>query len=196
MRTRNPARPTIGARAVAATVLAALMAGACGSTSAASARPATNHQSVPECTSLTIAYGGKTSGLGHFGLVVDFKNTSAMACTLEGYPKATPVDANGEANQVARDSSCGYLVATKCGTAPLPVRLGAGQTASALVEGTALSTRKTCPVAPAFRVVAPGLDRSVVIDLPARAWSIMASGAGMPACAPIEIHAVVAGDAG
>src|SRR5579871_2138157 len=49
----------------------------------------------PICTAPTIAYGGVTSFVGHFGAVITVKSNDTSPCVLAAYPDIAGLDASG-----------------------------------------------------------------------------------------------------
>ena len=114
---------------------------------------------------------------------------------MHGYPSVTALDTAGRPAQQARDTSCGYLLASKCGSVGARIALAPGKDAWVLVEGTALSKASSCPVYPSFSVAPPGASNRTRLRLGAQ-WTIMAGAVGMPGCGRIVVNAVVAGSSG
>jgi hypothetical protein len=134
---------------------------------------------------LSVAPGGV--GLGHVGVVLRFRNTSASGCTLTGYPGATLVTSAGLLVR-ARRTRAGYLGGVASSTRALPVlRLAPGATASALLEGLDADVThggRPCPRYAHLLVTAPNQRLTVRLPSPLRR-----------VCQP-EVHPVVAGSSG
>jgi hypothetical protein len=124
--------------------------------------------------------------MGHIGVVLVFKNTSAQTCKLMGYPGVAGLDAAGKQVMQATRTLNGYLRVVPRGHAPPVVTLTTGQSASAFVEGTDVPTgnRTSCPTYPKLLVTPPNTTQSVVIS------------ASMPGCSPVQVHPVVPGTTG
>ncbi len=141
---------------------------------------------APLCRSgsTAVSAGGGGVGLGHIGVVLLFRNTSAHACMLQGYPGAALVSPSGAEVNAVRTLS-GYLGGLSAGaSAPPAVPVAAGATVSALLEGVDSSTGGgSCPTYPRLLVTPPSQVSTVSI---ARALSM---------CSP-QIHPVVAGMTG
>jgi hypothetical protein len=141
---------------------------------------------IPGCPSGTIAVSAAGAGAaaGHSGIVLLFRNASARVCTLGGYPGAALVSRGGAEVNAVRTPS-GYLGGLAAGTAVAPVvRVGPGQTVSALLEGDdASADGGACPLYPDLLVTPPNqtstshLTHSVAL------------------CSP-QIHPVVTGTTG
>jgi hypothetical protein len=130
--------------------------------------------------------GGHTSaGLGHLGLVLLFTNEGRTACTLGGYPGVALVTGSGGELQAKRSVS-GYLGGLSASSHKIPVlRVGPGQTVSALLEG--LDSRQpggtACPAYRALLVTPPNFTLTTRIARP------------LAICRP-SVHPVVAGSQG
>jgi len=134
-----------------------------------------------------MSVGQTGAGLGHEGVVVLFRNTSAAACVLAGYPGVAALDATGRQVAQAERTPSGYLGGMETGsTTPRAVTLGPGATASALVEGTDVpeGTATSCPTYAALLVTPPTSTRSQRLT------------ASLPGCSPLQVHPVVRGTTG
>ncbi len=189
--------PSGKAAPLALIIALASVASACG-TGSAPGGSASSTTKGHDCafSQLSVTYAGMTSGLGHFGVVIRLKNRSNTSCKIDGYPKVTALDAAGNPVENAREAICGYLGGLQCDGRPTAVNVAPGQSASALVEGSALSSAKTCPVYAAFEVTPPGLTQATTIRLTGSKWRIMDNSVGMPGCQPIDVHPVVLGASG
>jgi Protein of unknown function (DUF4232) len=136
---------------------------------------------------LAISFDGPVAGLGHEGVTLNFKNTSATTCSVYGYPGVAGLDSAGTQVVQAIRTLSGYLGGVVT-TDPSPpnVVLEPGQFASAIVEGTdtPVGPETSCPSYPKLLVTAPNTSRSVPLNV------------GLPACSGLEIHPVVPGTTG
>jgi len=169
-----------------------------GATSTSTGTPATTAPpvsvtvtSVPAtargCTSAQIATtASDDSGMGHIGVVLIFRNSSAQTCRLEGYPGAAALDAAGHQDVQATRTLNGYWRALPPGEGPPTVTLVPGGTASAFIEGTDVPVNgaTSCPTYPNLLVTPPNTTVSVLVAK------------SMPGCTPIQIHPVVPGITG
>jgi hypothetical protein len=123
--------------------------------------------------------------LGHVGAPVLFRNTGSAACHLQGYPGVAALDDSGRQAAQAERTPQGYLGGLPFGASPPVVELGAGETASALVEANNNPTppATSCVSYPSLLVTPPDDTRSVNIAL------------SMSGCS-LQVHPVVAGDTG
>lgn len=143
------------------------------------------HGASSPCRSGQIAVmaGGAGAGLGHVGVVLRFRSTSASTCTLSGYPGATLVTAGGRDLPVRR-SRTGYLGGLADASAPVPVvSVWPGQTVSASLEGLDSDPAHgggSCPRYAHLLVTPPNQTVTVRMASPLR-----------EVCLP-EIHPVVA----
>lgn len=136
---------------------------------------------------LTVSAGPMGAGLGHAGLPILFNNSGTRTCTLSGYPGIAALDAGGNQVAQAQRTPNGYLGGLPSDSTPLPVvELPAGQTASALVEGTnnPVGTAASCPTYPQILVTPPNETHSVTL------------GGGLRGCSQLQIHPVVPGTTG
>jgi hypothetical protein len=95
------------------------------------------HAASTACVSgqISVTAGAGGAGLGHVGVVLRFRSTASVTCTLSGYPGATFVTAGGR-DVPARRTRNGYLGGLATASALVPVvRVAPGQTVSALLEG-------------------------------------------------------------
>jgi hypothetical protein len=139
------------------------------------------------CTSAQIATtSADNSGMGHIGVVLRFRNSSAQACHLEGYPGAAALDAQGHQVVQAVRTLNGFWRALPPGEGPPVVTLAPGQIASAFIEGTDVPVNgaTSCRSYPRLLVTPPNTTVSVPVDR------------AMPGCTPIQIHPVVPGTTG
>lgn len=141
---------------------------------------------TPNCTfaQLGITASGN-SGMGHIGIVLVFKNTSAQTCKLIGYPGVAGLNAAGTQVIQAKRTLNGYMHVLPAGQGPPVVTLTTGQSASAFVEGTDVPQgNAACATYPKLLVTPPNTTQSVTID------------AAMPGCSPVQVHPVVPGTTG
>jgi hypothetical protein len=120
-------------------------------------------------------------------VIILFKNTSTMTCTLRGYPGVAGLDSTGHQATQAVRTPIGYMGGLLSATgAPPVVTLESGQMASAKVEGTdnPVGNRTTCPSLSGLLVTAPNTYSSVKLPL--------APGD----CSGLEVHPVVPGETG
>ena len=156
-------------------------------TSPALTTPASAPSGTPACTSAQITTtSSANSGMGHIGIVLVFRNSSAQACHLEGYPGTAALDAQGRQVVQAQRTLNGSFQALPPGVGPPTVTLAPGQFASAFLEGTDVPVNgaTSCPQYPKLLVTPPNTTVSVLIDKP------------MPGCTPIQVHPVVPGTTG
>ncbi|HVB92489.1 MAG TPA: DUF4232 domain-containing protein [Acidimicrobiales bacterium] len=163
-----------------------LLAGCGGSTRSPSST--TRAGSPPHCTSaqLGTTIGQPEAGLGHVGAVIMFRDTSATACVLSGYPGVAGLDSLGHQVVQAARTPGGYLGGLQPSRGgPLPaVDLAArGGTASAYVEGT------DHPVGPATSCA----TYTALLVTPPNALQPIRLATQLPACTRLEIHPVVPG---
>jgi hypothetical protein len=170
---------------VAAGAGAACLAAAVPAASGASPR------SLPRCrfTQLRISLAATPGGLGHDGVVIRFRDVGPR-CVLGGYPGVDGLSAAGTRAVSAQRSRSGYLGGLRRLHGPLPtVTLGAGRTASALVEWISAPCSDThpCPQVHSLEVTPPGATRSARRRLTR----------GRPvAITDVEVHPVVPGRSG
>jgi hypothetical protein len=124
--------------------------------------------------------------MGHIGIVLLFRNASAQACSLQGYPGMAGLDASGHQAVQAVRTLNGYFRALPPGEGPPVVTLAPGHVASAFIEGTDVPVNgaTSCPSYPKVLVTPPNTTVSVLIAK------------SMPGCTPIQIHPVVPGTDG
>ncbi len=111
---------------------------------------------------LTITTAKPQGGLGHFGLILRFKDRGGR-CEMRGYPGVEGLAGNGKAVVEARRTIDGYLGGSRPGSPERRVLLQSGQTASALLEGHLgpISGGAPCRFYVSLRVTAPNDIRSV-----------------------------------
>ena len=133
----------------------------------------------------TVSVGRGSGGLGHLAITLLFHNGSGSRCVLFGYPGVALVSASGTQVQAARTRN-GYLGGLSSSATAVPViRLGPGQTASAMMEGDDVASGGgTCPGYASLLVTPPNETSTQHL---ARALSAL--------CSP-QIHPVVAGATG
>ncbi len=147
------------------------------------------HAASSACASgqIAVTAGGGGAGVGHVGVVLRFRSTSASTCTLSGYPGATLVTAGRRDLPVGR-SRTGYLGGLADASAPVPVvSVRPGQTVSASLEGLDSDPAHgggPCPLYARLLVTPPNQTVTVRMASPLR-----------QVCRP-EIHPVVAGTTG
>ncbi|MFZ0042032.1 MAG: DUF4232 domain-containing protein [Solirubrobacteraceae bacterium] len=148
---------------------------------------AANANVGPSChpAKVEVSVGPSTAGLGHVGESLLFHNAGSGTCVLTGYPGVTLVRSGGGSLQVPRSPS-GYLGGLKPGSKKAPVlRVGSGQTVSALLEG--LDSRQPgggpCPSYHTVLVTPPNFTLTTRL---ARAVSVCLA----------TVHPVVAGTTG
>jgi hypothetical protein len=130
---------------------------------------------------LTVGLGGVPGGAGHDGYIIDFENRGST-CQLSGYPGVAGVNRANQQVVQAQRTPTGYLGGS---SAAVPVVLGTGQKASALLEG-ALGQTTGGPVCVPFvklLVTPPNSTEAVSLTPP------------LPLCY-MEVHPVVAGVSG
>jgi hypothetical protein len=103
---------------------------------------------------------------GHLLTEYGFKNNSANACTLKGYPRFELLARSGQLLANGRAINSRKLMGEETATAPQLVRIEAGKEASFRVytnNGGAGYTGKGCPSSRKVRIVAPGTTRAFVL---------------------------------
>lgn len=147
------------------------------------------HAASSACRSgqIAVTAGGGGAGVGHVGVVLRFRSTTASTCTLSGYPGATLVTPGGRDLPVRR-SRTGYLGGLADASAPVPVvSVRPGQTVSATLEGLDSAPAHgggPCPRYAHLLVTPPNQTVTVRMASPLR-----------EVCLP-EVHPVVAGTTG
>jgi Protein of unknown function (DUF4232) len=142
---------------------------------------------TPNCTFTQLSVAATSnSGMGHIGIVLAFKNTSAQTCKLTGYPGVAGLNAAGAQVIQATRTLNGYMQVLPAGQGPPVVTLTTGQSASAFVEGTDVPVggATSCPTYPKLLVTPPNTTQQVTIDM------------SMPGCSPVQVHPVVPGTTG
>jgi hypothetical protein len=140
-----------------------------------------------ECTAtsgLGVTAGAEVASGGHQGFPIIFTNNGSSSCLIFGFPSAVTLTASGAAGQIVELSQNGTLggLSPNVGVVPF-VTLDAGQTASALIEGT---TAASCASYPAISVTAPNDSVAVRVQL----------SKPLGGCSQIQIHPVVPGSNG
>lgn len=133
---------------------------------------------------------------GNVSAIIGFVNAGSSSCTLNGYPGVAALNAQGQQVAQAQRAPSGMLGGLPNGsTTPPVVTLGAGQTASASVEGSDVpsGTATSCTSYPSFLVTPPNETHSVTITASAGGSG---SSQGFPGCAPITVNPVVPGTSG
>jgi hypothetical protein len=201
--------------ATAAAITAAVLLASCGGSGSGSPGPATTTRTAPSVptsapgpasstssTSSTSPTGSRCEngqlsvvplsggiGAGNAQQVIGFTNISSTTCTLTGFPGVAALDQQG--SQVAQAERFTGAQAPPVNT----VTLAQGQTASAIVSGTAISTgtATTCPYyAPSLLVTPPDLTRSVGVALTGSNFGSR----GFPGCGVLRVSPVVPGITG
>ncbi len=142
---------------------------------------------TPNCTFTQLSVAATSnSGMGHIGVVLAFKNTSAQTCKLTGYPGVAGLNAAGHQAIQAIRTLNGYTGGVPTGQSPPVVTLTTGQSASARIEGTdvPIGNATSCPTYPKLLVTPPNTTQSVTIDM------------SMVGCSPVQVHPVVPGTSG
>jgi hypothetical protein len=134
------------------------------------------------------------AGTGNVDQVLGFVNTSKTSCTLTGYPQVAALDVQGTQVAQAEPLPPGPESPWVTGaTTPPSVTLNPGQTASAIIQGTAVPTgwATSCPSYPAFLVTPPNQTQPVIVT------AVHGYGPGpFPGCSPIKINPIVPGTSG
>jgi hypothetical protein len=147
-------------------------------TTAASAAP-------PACGDASIAVSATRtdSGAGHGSLVLRFRNRTAHACTLTGYPGLDALNRQGVVMKHARRTVLGYAGGSSQGVQT--IRVAPGGFASATVEWLNFNpqTAGYCPFSHSIAATPPNTGHTVVRD---RAVSVCR----------LQVHPVVAGRSG
>jgi len=124
---------------------------------------------------------------GHQGVVLLFVNNGSTSCALSGYPGVAGLNASGTQIAQAQRTLTGMMGGLAPGVTAIPVvTLSAGQTASAVVEGTDVTngTETSCPTYASLLATPPNTMKSVPIPL------------SLPGCSGLEVHPVVPGTSG
>ncbi len=150
------------------------------------------------CTTaqLHVSTIGGDAAAGNVSAIIGFVNAGSSACTLNGYPGVAALNAQGQQVAQAQRVPSGMLGGLHNGsTTPPVVTLGAGQTASAVVEGSDVpsGTATSCASYPSFLVTPPAETHSVTV---AASTGGSGSSQGFPGCAPITVNPVVPGTSG
>jgi hypothetical protein len=126
---------------------------------------------------VTAVFGGV--GLGHESVLLLFKNTSAMTCSLYGYPGVAGLNAQGVQITQAVRTLNGYMGGA--GQSAPHVSLVPGDAASAVVEGTdvPVGNETSCPTYSSLLVTPPDATQSVAIHI------------SLPGCSGLQVHPVV-----
>jgi hypothetical protein len=143
----------------------------------------------PACAAsqLVPAIGRYDSSSGHEGVVVLFRNPASTACVVSGYPDVNGLSSVGEIVAVGVHTPGGPLGGLVAGQIfPPDVVIGAGQAASALVEG---DTGTSCPASFNLDVFPPGGVTTTELHL-----SLLAK--GLETCGGLLVHPLVAGSSG
>ena len=153
--------------------------------------PATSPSASPsggsQCSGaqLHVAEHAASAATGHEGVVLLFRNTGSTPCTIYGFPGAAGLD-NGKQVLQAQRTPSGYLGGLRPGRSAPVVTLAAGDTASAMLEGSDVprGTQTSCPTLTALLVTPPNTTTSVHLDI------------APPACGGLQVHPVVPGTTG
>jgi hypothetical protein len=197
--------------ATAVAITAAVLLASCGGSGSGSPGPTTTTRTArsvptsapgPAPTSSSAPTGSRCQngqlsvvplsggiGAGNAQQIVGFTNISSTTCTLTGFPGVAALDQQG--SQVAQAERFTGDQAPPVNT----VTLAQGQTASAIVSGTAISTgtATTCPYyAPSLLVTPPDLTRSVGVALTGSNFGSR----GFPGCGVLRVSPVVPGITG
>lgn len=123
----------------------------------------------------------------HAGYVISFSNTGQIACGMTGYPGVAILNSSGKPVVQAARTPSGYIGGVRNGKPPFPTAvLGAGQTASALLEGLDVNTatNRGCPAQSALLITPPNTTVPVRVAASTRI------------CSQVQIHPVVTGTTG
>lgn len=136
---------------------------------------------------IAVSTGEGAAGQGRVGLTLLFRNTGSSSCLLTGYPAVTLVTGGGRGVQ-ARRTRIGYLGGLTSSARALPVvRVGAGRTVSAYLEGVdanPVTGGGPCPAYAWLLVTAPNQSLTFRLLRPVSA-----------VCDP-KVHPVVGGTSG
>jgi hypothetical protein len=126
---------------------------------------------------VTAVFGG--AGLGHESALLLFKNTSAVTCSLYGYPGVAGLNAEGVQIAQAVRTLNGYMGGA--GQSAPHVTLEPGVIASAVVEGTdvPVGSETSCPTYSSLLVTPPDATQSVAIRI------------SLPGCSGLQVHPVI-----
>jgi hypothetical protein len=134
------------------------------------------------------------AGAGNVNQWFGFANVGNRACTVTGYPRIVALDAEGEQVAVAEQRHTWFDgISTTVSPAPV-VTLHPGQTASAVLGGTAIpvGSARTCPPGyPALLVTPPGGTQPVKVSA-MDGWEP----GSFPGCSAIWVTPVVPGTSG
>jgi Domain of unknown function (DUF4232) len=180
---RSASRTVTTTTTVVSSSTPASMTASTTATTAPQARAATV---PPGCTPAhtAVSVGQSGAATGHVGITLLFRNSGTAPCTLTGYPGATLVGPHRRLD-VARTPQ-GFMGGLSPQARANPVvRLAAGGSASAVLEGEDFNPRTTgaCPRFSTLLVTPP--NQTVTVRL-ARSLAI---------CDP-QIHPLVAGETG
>ena len=156
--------------------------------SGASSWDASNAPCTSRQLSFVLASGG--AGVGHIGLIIEFKNKSVMTCTLSGYPKLVFQSASGTTTVVARQTQNGYLGGlghtTKKRALPSVTLHAMTGVASSFIEGTDVSvgTAASCVSFTKILLTMPGFKKPYHFDTK------------FPGCSTPQVHPIVKGPTG
>ncbi len=148
---------------------ALLISGLIVATEGAPPHLAANAATVPSCADTQLAVNAVVAQGGslHAGIILHYRNTSATACSLTGYPNVVGLNFSTGKSHTAGRSIVGYLggwrgyVNGKAKRLPLVVLRARNGLASSMVEWTDCATAQQmdCTVLTLLRVDTPGATR-------------------------------------
>ena len=119
----------------------------------------------------------------HAGYLLSFTNTGQIACRLTGYPTVMVLSSAGRPVLRANPTPSGYLGGTR--GRPATVLVGAGQPASALLEGEQIDLAgNRCPSRPSLEIIPPGSTAPSRLPI------------STAICGGVQIHPIVGGNTG
>lgn len=126
-------------------------------------------QSIAPCqgADLSVRYVNDDAAMGgHLLTDYAFKNNSASACTLKGYPRFELLTSSGQLLPKGRAVNTRQLMGDTAPSAPQLVTIEAGKEAMFRVytnNGGAGYMGKPCPMSRKVRIVAPGTTRAFTL---------------------------------
>jgi hypothetical protein len=152
------------------------------------AAPASAAGTPAACTFAQLKVSGSSggAGLGHVAELLHFRNSSAVSCSVHGYPGVAGLTKKGRQIQQAERTRSGYLGGLRPHRAIPTVTLGPGQVATAMVEGTDVppGTATSCRELHGLLVTPPNDKRAARLKV------------SLPDCSRIQVHPVVKGKTG
>ncbi|MBR7833840.1 DUF4232 domain-containing protein [Actinospica durhamensis] len=154
----------------------------------ASASASAPTSGTPQCLNgdITVSLGQGGGAAGHISVLLLFANGSGHPCYLHGYPGAELVDPSGTLPPLdAVRKLTGYMGGAQGMSAAPTVTLAAGQTVSAVLEWTDVSSGSTASCY-------TGADSLAVTPPNSTAATKLSLGSGATVCGGFEVHPVLA----